>query len=234
VVTFLPDWLPVDPLLGAHLALAVAATLIALIGGRVTPSFTRNWLAKEKGSPFPAPFGTVDKAAVALTLVSMLAWAFLPEEVASGVLLLAAGVAQALRLARWQGQRTLAEPLVTILHLGYLWLVLALFALGASVLVPEWMPPSPALHALTAGAVGTMTLAVMTRATLGHTGRPLTADTATRIIYALAILGAAVRVAAGWLPTDYAETAGIGGAIWAAAFLLFAIKYGPYLLRRRG
>jgi uncharacterized protein involved in response to NO len=231
-VSFLPDWTSVDPLLGAHLALAVAAGLIALIGGRVTPSFTRNWLAKGKGEPFPAPFGTIDKAAVVLTLVAMPAWAVLPEQAATGVLLLLAGIAQAVRLARWQGQRTLAEPLVVILHLGYLWLVLALLALGTSVLAPDLMPPSPALHALTTGAVGTMTLAIMTRATLGHTGRALTSDLGTKAIYTLVTLGAALRVAAGWLPTDYAATAGCAGVIWAGAFLLFAVKYGRYLFGR--
>jgi uncharacterized protein involved in response to NO len=233
LVSFLPDWTEVTPLLGVRLALAIAAVMIALIGGRVTPSFTRNWLAKEKGEPFPAAFGPIDKAAVAVTLIAMLAWAFLPEQPLVGAALLLAGAVQAVRLARWQGQRTLAEPLVTILHLGYLWLVLALLALGAAALWPEAMPPSPALHALTAGAVGTMTLAVMTRATLGHTGRALHADGLTRVIYGLVILGAATRVAAGWLPTDYAETAACGGVLWSAAFLLFAAKYGPYLLMRR-
>jgi len=232
-VSFLPDWWAVDPILGARLALAVAATLISLVGGRVTPSFTRNWLAKEKGEPFPAPFGLIDKAAVAVTLVAMLVWAFLPEEKFTGLLLLLAGCIQAARLARWQGQRTFREPLVTVLHLGYGWLVLACFALGGAAAAPDLVPPSPALHVLTAGAVGTMTLAIMTRATLGHTGRDLTADLGTRAIYALVTAGAALRVAAGWLPTEYAETAALAGLIWAAGFLVYVVKYGPYLFGRR-
>ena len=232
-VSFLPDWWAVDPMLGARLALAVAAALISLVGGRVTPSFTRNWLAKEKGEPFPAPFGLIDKAAVAVTLIAMLVWAFLPEGKITGLLLLLAGCIQAARLARWQGQRTFKEPLVTVLHLGYGWLVLAFFALGGAAVAPDLVPPSPALHVLTAGAVGTMTLAIMTRATLGHTGRDLTADLGTRAIYALVTAGAALRVAAGWLPTDYAETAALAGLIWAAGFLVYVVKYGPYLFVRR-
>jgi uncharacterized protein involved in response to NO len=234
LVTFLPDWTSVDPMLGMHLAIALAATLISLIGGRITPSFTRNWLAKEKGEPFPAAFGPVDKAAVAATLIAMLAWAFFPDAVWTGGLLLVAAVVQAVRLARWQGQRTFQEPLVVILHLGYLWLVVGLLALGASAIAPERIMMTAALHALTAGAVGTMTLAVMTRASLGHTGRPLVADRGTQAIYALVILGAALRVLAPWLPTDYPQTVGLAGLLWAGAFLLFAVKYGRYLISARG
>ncbi|WP_395020863.1 NnrS family protein [Dongia sp.] len=233
IVTFLPDWTSVDPMLGAHLAIALAATLISLIGGRITPSFTRNWLAKEKGEPFPAPFGLIDKAAVAATLIAMLAWAVFPDAAWAGGLLLVAAVVQAIRLARWQGQRTFQEPLVVILHLGYLWLVVGLLALGASAIAPERIMATAALHALTAGAVGTMTLAVMTRASLGHTGRPLVADRGTQAIYTLVILGAVTRVLAPWLPTDYPETVAAAGLLWAAGFLLFAVKYGRYLFSAR-
>jgi uncharacterized protein involved in response to NO len=220
-------------MLGARLAIALAAVLISLIGGRIIPSFTRNWLAKEKGEPFPAPFGPLDKIAVTATLVAMLAWAVWPDRPWTGAPLLVAAVIQAIRLARWHGARTFAEPLVIILHLGYLWLILGLLALCTSALAPEIIATTAALHALTAGAIGTMTLAVMTRATLGHTGRALAADLGTRAIYGLVILGAALRVAAPWLPTDYPETVALAGLLWAGAFLLFAAKYGPYLFSRR-
>lgn len=233
LVSFLPDWTATDSMLGARLAIALATTLISLIGGRIIPSFTRNWLAKEKGEPFPAPFGPIDKVAVAATLLAMLAWAVWPDQAWAGALLLVAAVIQAVRIARWQGARSIGEPLVIILHLGYLWLILGLLALAASALAPEFVTTAIALHALTAGAVGTMTLAVMTRASLGHTGRALTADLGTKAIYALVTLGAALRVAAGWLPTDYPATVCLAGLLWAGAFLLFAAKYGPYLFSRR-
>jgi uncharacterized protein involved in response to NO len=232
-ISFLPDWTSIDPLIGARFALAVAAVLISLIGGRIVPSFTRNWLLKMKGAPLPAPFGTMDKLAVAATVLAMLDWTYAPDRVHAGMLLGLAGVLQLARLARWQGWRTFAEPLVVVLHVGYGWLVLAFFALAVSALAPDWMAPSPALHVLTAGAIGSMTLAVMTRATLGHTGHDLTADGATRAIYILASLGAVIRVAAGWLPAGYAETAATGGAVWSAAFLIYVLKYGPYLFHRR-
>jgi uncharacterized protein involved in response to NO len=233
LISFLPDWTPIDPLIGARFALAVAAVLISLIGGRIVPSFTRNWLLKTKGEPLPAPFGIMDKLGIAATALAMLDWTWAPDRMHAGVLLGIAGALQLIRFARWQGWRTFAEPLVTVLHVGYGWLVLAFIALAVSVLAPDWMAPSPALHVLTAGAIGSMTLAVMTRATLGHTGRDLTADWGTRAIYILASLGAVIRVAAGWLPWDYSETAAVGGAVWSAAFLVYVVKYGPYLLRRR-
>jgi uncharacterized protein involved in response to NO len=86
---------------------------------------------------------------------------------------------------------------------------------------------------LTAGTVGTMTLAVMTRATLGHTGRALKAGAATRVIYLLVTLGALLRVGAAWLPTDYPMTVAMAGLLWAGAFLLYAVAYGPALFSRR-
>jgi uncharacterized protein involved in response to NO len=233
LVSFLPDWTALDPMLGLRLALAVIAALISLIGGRITPAFTRNWLMKDKAGKLPPEFNTLDKLAVGATAVGMFAWACRPESGWAGALLLAAAILQAVRLARWQGQRTLSEPLVAILHLGYLWLVLALLALGLAAIAPSVVEASQALHVFTAGTIGTMTLAVMTRATLGHTGRALTAGPATRAIYLLVTLGALLRVAAAWLPIDYGTTVGAAGLLWAGAFLLYAIAYGPALFRPR-
>jgi uncharacterized protein involved in response to NO len=233
LISFLADWTTIDPMLGARLALALIAGLISLIGGRITPAFTRNWLAKGKGGTLPPEFNTYDKVTVGATVVAMLSWAFQPAQAWAGALLLIAAMLQAVRLARWQGHRTLSEPLVMILHLGYLWLVLALAALGLAALVPSLIETSQALHALTAGTVGTMTLAVMTRATLGHTGRALRAGPATRVIYLLVTLGALLRVGAASMPTDYPMTVAMAGLLWAGAFLLYAVAYGPALFSRR-
>ncbi len=233
LIAFLPDWTEIDPMLGERLALALIAALISLIGGRITPAFTRNWLMKTKGGRMPPEFGAFDKVTVAVTAVAMLSWAFQPAREWAGVLLIAASALQAVRLVRWQGYRTLSEPLVAILHVGYLWLVLALLALGIGALAPEVIDPSQALHAFTAGAIGTMTLAVMTRATLGHTGRPLHAGAATVAIYLLVTLGAVIRVIAAWLPTDYSMTVGAGGVLWAGAYLVFAASYSRALFSPR-
>jgi len=220
-------------LLGERIGLGVVAMLVALIGGRITPSFTRNWMAKHAVKPEPASPGRFDLIALAVTAVALLSWIVAPQLQVAGAALTIAGALTAMRLARWQGWRTGAEPLVTILHIGYGWLALALALLGASILAPGVVPPTAGVHALTAGAFGVMTLAVMTRASLGHTGGPLTADRATQAVYLLVNLGAALRVASPFLPQHYAALLVVSGLCWGGAFVLFVAGYGPLLLRAR-
>ncbi|HPE29538.1 MAG TPA: NnrS family protein, partial [Parvularculaceae bacterium] len=215
-----------------HFAIGVIALMIALIGGRIVPSFTRNWLNQRKISPLPVQFGVIDKAALGVAGLALLGWTIDAGNHITGVLLLIAGGAHAIRLARWQGWKTGAEPLVLILHIGYAWLPLSFLLLGASVLAPAIIPPHAALHALTAGAMGTMTLAVMTRATLGHTGRRLTADAWTTAIYGLVVAGALLRVlGATALVQFYMEVILLSSLLWSGAFALFALRYGPMLIR---
>ena len=207
--------------------------LISLIGGRIIPSFTRNWLVKQKRmSALPGQPGIYDKATIAITALALLAWTIVPNTVWTGALLVIAGVAQLVRLARWQGIRTASDPLVFILHVGYVWLPIGLLLLGASHFTTTILP-TMGLHALAAGAMATMTLAVMTRATLGHTGRELRADGWTTAIYVLVTLGALLRVAAPVIPFDYMHLIECAGALWGAAFLLFVGVYGPKLLGPR-
>ncbi len=213
--------------LGTRLGIAAIAMLIGLIGGRIVPSFTRNWLAKRQSAGLPSPFDALDKLALLLLATALLAWIIGPESRLSGGLLAAAGVAHTIRLARWAGWRCLAEPLVLILHIGYGWLALGVGLLGLANLVPA-VSNLAALHALTTGAFGTMMLAVMTRATLGHTGRALTANSATVLIYAAVTLGAIARIISPLLPGQTWLTA--AGLLWASAFLIFVLAYGPMLL----
>jgi uncharacterized protein involved in response to NO len=215
-----------------RLALAVVATLIALIGGRIVPSFSRNWLAKAGEKRFPAPFGRLDQLALAATACGALMYVAAPAFFATGIVLALAGVLLLVRLARWRGQRAADEPILLILHIGYAWLAVALAALGASIVSPL-IPATAALHALTAGAIGTMTLAVMTRASLGHTGRNISADAWTRAIYVLVNLGALLRVSAPFDAEIYLAALLGGGIAWSAAFLLFAVRYAPILWGRR-
>jgi uncharacterized protein involved in response to NO len=146
-------------------------------------------------------------------------------------LLLGAGVLQAVRLSRWSGLRAVTDSLVFVLHVSYAWLPVGLVLLGASILSPL-VPVSSAMHALGAGAMAAMTLAVMTRATRGHTGHPLEADGITVSIYALVNLGALLRVAAPLLPLDYMLSIRLAGTLWGGAFLLFVIVYGRMALQR--
>ncbi len=219
--------------LGIRLALAVATVLLVLVGGRIVPSFTRNWLAKRGTVRLPAPFGALDGLAIAATAGAASAWMIAPEATATGALLLSAGLLVGLRLSRWRGLATRSEPIVLILHLGYAWLAAALVLLDLAALVPGAVPASVALHALTAGAVGTMTLAVMTRASLGHTGRAIIADRCIVAIYALVTIGALLRVAAPFADRGYLAVLSSGGGLWSAAFVLFVIRYAPVLWGRR-
>jgi len=217
---------------GARAGIAVIVLLITLVGGRTVPSFTRNWLARRPPGPMPAPFGAFDRIAVVAGALALAAFVTAPWAAATGWLALLAGVLHLARLARWAGWRTFAEPLVMILHVGYVFVPLGLLLLGAAVLAPGLVPRAAALHALLAGAMGVMTLAVMTRASLGHTGRPLHAGPATVAIYALAAIGAVARIAAGFQPGEVALLH-VSAAGWIGAFALFVIAYGPLLLRRR-
>ena len=227
-VSLAAEW---DVVPAQRAALAVIAVLIALIGGRVTPSFTHNWLMKTGREATMPGIGWIDKIAIALAAASMAAWAVMPEANWTGALLLAASAALGLRLSRWRGWQTASEPLVLILHIGYLWLAVAFALLGAAALAPDLIGSAAALHGLSAGAIGTMTLAVMTRATLGHTGAPLTADRMTLAIYILVTAGAVVRVLAGVYAQHYSTGVMVGGFLWSSAFVLFVLNYGPRLVR---
>ena len=219
--------------LGERLGIAVLVLLICLIGGRIIPSFTRNWLVKRGATALPAAFGGFDKLCLAATLLALTGWVAAEEGDATGVALLVAGSLHTARLLRWQGHQTLSEPLVWSLHLGFLWVPAGLLLLGLGIVVPQVMPATAGLHALTAGAVGAMTLAVMTRASLGHSGQPLAADGWTTAIYLAVAAAPALRVAASGLPDHlYLPLLQASGTAWATAFGLFTLVYGRMLLAR--
>lgn len=225
------DLLPEFAQAAQRLGLSVVVLLVALIGGRVVPAFTGNWL-EARGEGRPPAMGRLDRGALMVTAVALLAWVFAPAPWAGPLLALAAA-GLGLRLARWRGHRTLAEPLVWILHLAYLWLPVGLALLAAAELRPGLLPASAALHALSAGAIATMILAMMTRATLGHTGRPLHADWLTCLLYLFVLGGAGARVAASLLPSAFLPLIGTAGALWIAAFAGFALRFGPMLVTPR-
>ena len=216
--------------LALRLALALDLFLLTFIGGRLTPNFTREFLVGQGKKERPAPFSRFDALSIALVPMAALAWMVQPAAPATGWIFLAAGAVNLGRLVRWYGWLTWREPLVLSLHVGYGWLALSMLALGCALL-GIGLAKEDAVHALTTGAVGAMTLAVMTRASLGHTGRPKRAGAATVCIYGLVILGATLRVFAPGtgLPTNL--VLGSAGAAWSGAYLLFALVYGPYLIR---
>ncbi len=210
-------------------AIALVIGLIMLVGGRVVPSFTRNWLAQRGAKQLPVPFGPTDKRLIILAAIALGAWVIAPESAVAGGLLLLAAVAQLFRLSRWAGRSTWRQPLVVVLHCGYSFVPLGFLLVGISVLWPNLLPPTDALHAWTAGAVALMTLAVMTRATLGHTGRPLAAGGGTVAIYLAAGVAALARLAVPFAPNLTMPLLDLAAAGWIAAFAGFAVVYGPML-----
>lgn len=218
--------------LGWRSGFALVLILVTLIGGRIIPSFTANWLVKQGQAKLPGQASTFDHVAIATTAAGLGCWAFQASPSLTAALLFAAGILQLIRLARWGGWRTAREPLVLILHIAYAWLPIGLLLLGLSIVDMD-VSATAGLHALGAGAMASMVLAVMTRATLGHTGRDLHANKGTVLIYALVTLGAALRVSAPWLPYDYLLLIRVAGSLWGAAFLLFLLLYGPKLLGPR-
>lgn len=218
--------------LGWRLGLTAVIILISVVAGRIVPSFTRNWLTKHGASTLPAAHGLVDRVALGILHLGLLGWAFdLDARYVGSMLLLGAGL-NLWRMLRWRGSAAAAEPLLLVLHMGYGWLAVGAGMLGLATL-GVIVPLGAAIHALTAGAIGTMILAVMTRTTLGHTGRSLSANRITGLIYILVGLAAVVRVATAF-EADWTMPLLIASAcFWIVAFGMFLLSYGPFLLRPR-
>jgi uncharacterized protein involved in response to NO len=210
-------------------AIALVITMISVIGGRIIPSFTRNWMVKRGTSAaLPTQPQSFDKLVIGSTAISLLFWLIFPQHRLTGYMLVLAAAAQLLRLSRWGGIKTGSDPMVLILHLGYLWIPVGMALLGLSV-AKLGIPQSAGVHALTAGAMTTMILAVMSRASLGHTGRDLHASAVTVASYVCVTAGALLRVAAPLGVGSYPIMLDTAGIFWGGALLLFVISYRPIL-----
>ncbi len=215
---------------GLRLGIGAAIIFIALIGGRVIPSFTRNWLAANGHDARPVPpMQRFDQIVLLATLAILALWVLRPDGVMTGAALIGMGALHAWRLARWQGWRTWPEPLVWVLHLGYSFVPLGAFCIGVTALWPDRFASGPAQHLWMVGAIGLMTLAVMTRATLGHTGRTLEAGRGTVAIYLLMMLSVFSRLGAAFWPD--LPLLNFAAVFWIGAYGGFAVLYGPLLLR---
>ncbi|MBU4529464.1 NnrS family protein [Hoeflea sp.] len=218
------------PAYGAELRLGLLAAimLISLIGGRIVPSFTRNWLVQQKATRFPAIAGRTDKIILLATAIALAAWVAAPEHAATAALCGLAGLGQTYRLFGWQGRQTSAEPLVWVLHVAYAFVPLGFFAIAGAALLDY--PTAAAQHVWMAGGIGLMTLAVMSRASLGHAGRPLKATPAITALYVALIVSVAARFMAGLAPGEDWPLHLAAGA-WILAFGGFAVIYFPILAR---
>jgi uncharacterized protein involved in response to NO len=227
------DGLDVLPGAGAQalrVALDLFVLLIALIGGRIVPAFTASALATA-GAAGARPFAARDRLAIG-SLVLLLLTDVAGLARVAGAIALVAALLNGWRLFGWGGSRTMHEPILWVLHLGYAWLAVGLAWKGL-VGLTGFAPPGDALHGLAVGAVGTMSLAVMSRATLGHTGRPLHAPRSILASYLLVSAAAIARLLAALVPGLALPLLLISGALWSLAFAVFALRLGPALLRAR-
>ena len=220
-----------DPAISRKVLVAfihLAVLLVTLIGGRIIPNFTANWLRLPENSDLtsrkPSSQPWLEKLIFACTGAVAILAVFTPSSSLTGILALAAAVAHALRLSRWCGFATRSNPLLFILHITYAWLPLGYMVMGMN-LFTGLVDAGSALHALTFGALTGMIVAVTTRVALGHTGRALKASPVTVAAYVIFNVAALVRVFGMTLGLDYYQTAYLSGAGWMLTFLLFILAY---------
>lgn len=230
------DWIGLpggDAEAGVRLGLLTSVAMIVIIGGRVIPGFTRNALNRRGyGGAMPTLNPHADRVAMASSVLLALLSGFDTPEVVLGVVASIAAVANAVRLSGWRGMAVWREPILWSLHLAFAMLVLGYAALALAHLGGP-LGEIPALHLLAIGAVGGMTLAMMTRASLGHTGRNLVVSKPIALAYlAVAVAGVTRMLGPVLLPGEYYQVMFISGGLWVAAFVLFLWVYVPILGQR--
>ena len=213
---------------GLQTGLNLVMFLIAVMGGRVIPMFTANGIPGTH--PLRQPW--IERIALAGIVALIAADALGAPDIAIAVTAAVAGLAHAARLALWKPWATIHKPIVWILHASYAWIAVHLLLRALALL--EFLPASAATHALTVGAIGGLTLGMMTRTARGHTGLPLVTSRFETAAYVLVQVGAIVRVFAPiTVPAWYMQSVVLSGLLWAAAFTLFTLKFWPILTRPR-
>lgn len=217
-----------SPQIGLQLALDLVLFIMVVIGGRVIPMFTNNGIPGTNATRYPLVEKVALGSVMLLFAAALLQWS--PPLVA--MIALASALANGWRLFLWKPWRTLATPLVWILHAAYAWIVVYLCLRGLTAL--GLLAGSYAAHALTVGAIGGLTLGMMTRTARGHTGRPLIADGFEITAFVLIQAAAIIRVFGGIASPDlYRVSIELSGLLWAGAFGLYALRYWPVLTRPR-
>lgn len=218
--------------LAIYLLIHTMLVLVTIIAGRIVPAFTGNWLRMQGQTRLPVNNDVVNRAALSLTIVVGLAASFAPTHTVTGILAFAAAFAHGFRLSRWRGFATTSNPLLFVLHAAYIWLPVGYVLLGCAVF--GWLfTPTAALHALTMGAIGNIVLAVTTRVSLGHTGRPLQAARLTVVAYWLLMVAVLVRVLGPLGGQNYLLMIDLSAAGWILAFAIFVWVYWPILTQRK-
>jgi uncharacterized protein involved in response to NO len=213
---------------GLHLATYVVVMMMVVMSGRVIPSFTDNKLGTRVQR-----WKTIEFLAPVATFGALIAALIAPYSLATALLAAIAAAVHAIRLAGWYTSKFWSVPLLWILHLGYAWIALG-FALMALSAAGVSAAAGAALHAFTAGGIGVLTLGMMARVSLGHTGRLLESAPVMTLAFVAINLAALIRVALPLLfPAVHGQSMMAAGLVWVAAFGLFVVVYTPMLLRPR-
>lgn len=225
--------LPIPPRFSGRGAIVVILLLVGTISGRIIPNFTRNWLIKhQKTAVTPPPaFSRLDAITMIATALLAVGWTINPfhQLTILGSVLIAA--LHGVRLSRWRGLSTVADPIMIVLHVGYAWIP-AGFLLGAWAAFSDVLMFSAALHGLSIGAIGLMIIAVGSRAALGHTGRELKSSRPMTLVYTMIFASTVFRILAG-TAVYYIEFLAASVVAWCLAMLIFLIAYYPVLTRPR-
>jgi len=220
--------LDAGPELTNRLAINAVVLLVTIIGGRVVPAFTTNVLRRESHILLPTSRKPLEIFSILSMVAVLIVEALGFDGWLAGTVAIVAALAHAVRLAGWRGLQTLGKPILWVLHLGYAWLVAGLAFKAAAHFA--LMSEATAIHALTIGAVGTITMAVMTRASLGHTGRTLRVSNPITLAYLLISASAVVRIVVpALLPAYYNEGVVIAGVLWVLAYVIVSVVFWPIL-----
>lgn len=221
-------WSALSTITSIHAALLIIVMIEAIIGGRVVPLFTKNFVAgAELGLSAAA-----EKLVIALTVAACLAWIAQPASFVVAALALAAALGQTVRLASWKPWRILDTPLLWILHLSYAWIPIGFLLLALSAL--GMVSSSAAIHALAIGSMAGLIIGMITRTALGHTARPLKAGARETVMYVLIQVGALARLGASLdMPQARDFLMLLAALCWSAGFLLYVAVYFPYITAPR-
>jgi len=218
---------------GHMLALNVILLLIVIIGGRVVPAFTTNALRRLNETTLPQPNAIFDIASILSMILICVGDLIGLDDGLRGAIVVFAVIANALRMTKWRTSKVLDQPILWIIHLAYAWLIVGL-ALKAAALFDFGLTEITAIHALTVGTVGSMTIGVMTRAALGHTGRTIHASPTMVSAYVAISVAALIRVAGPALvPQYYNQALLLSGVLWAVLFMALSWNFWPILTRPR-
>lgn len=215
------------PELAIRLGIGAYVLLVTIVGGRILPSFTRNWINQFGRTDFPVPYNSFDATTIIVGAVALVLWASVPDSTATCGTAGVAAILNTIRLVRWRGWTTWPEPILFVLHATFIFVPFgfAAIALQAS----GWLPEVGVLHIFAIGTISMMMLAVMTRATRGHTGRKLKSSRMTNISYVLLGCVALVRPLAELVPALSTEILAVAAIGWTASFGLFVVEHAPLL-----